>query len=280
MSHIVILVHKYWPFEKSVYFLNWFAKIWRRKGLKVTVIRGPGPFVEADLAILHIDLTEIPADYRSFVNQYPLVLNGQIKNISKRHISPNILQRKSSYQGSVIVKTNRNYGGMSEALLAQNGTFFQKRISVLRNKLPWALRSYLSISDYQIFDSVKEVPRAVWFNRNLIVEKFIPERHDGHYCLRTWIFLGDRDLGLTSYSDQPIVKSSNVLRREIVSEVPEELRQIRQKLGFDFGKFDYVMNDGRVVLYDANWTPALGALQSKEFLPKIQNLAEGIRAYL
>ena len=37
--------------------------------------------------------------------------------------------------------------------------------------------------------------------------------------------------------------------------VPEELRQTRRQLGFDYGKFDYGVVNGEVVLYDANRTP-------------------------
>jgi len=37
--------------------------------------------------------------------------------------------------------------------------------------------------------------------------------------------------------------------------VPEELHAMWARLGFDFGKFDYVVRDGQIVLLDANRTP-------------------------
>jgi hypothetical protein len=33
--------------------------------------------------------------------------------------------------------------------------------------------------------------------------------------------------------------------------VPQALREMRARLGFDYGKFDFVVNDGRATLFDA-----------------------------
>jgi hypothetical protein len=38
--------------------------------------------------------------------------------------------------------------------------------------------------------------------------------------------------------------------------VPEALRAERARLGFDYGKFDFVVVDGEAVLLDANRTPS------------------------
>ena len=62
--------------------------------------------------------------------------------------------------------------------------------------------------------------------------------------------------------------------------LPEELRQMRRDLDFDFGKFDYAIVNGRIVLYNANRTPTPGNFPQEHFLPGIRLLAEGIRAYL
>ena len=94
------------------------------------------------------------------------------------------------------------------------------------------------------------------------------------------MFLGDRETNSLSYSKQPIVKSENVIRREVVAEVPDELRQIRRELGFDFGKFDYAIVGDRVVLYDANRTPTLGNFPREQYLPRVRHLAEGIGAFI
>jgi hypothetical protein len=280
MHHIVILLHRHDTFDNPRYFLHETAEIWREKGLRVSVLYGPGPRVDADLAILHVNLTVVPDDYLAFVRQYPAVINGSVTDISKRLISTNLVCRGDGYQGQVIVKTNRNSGGCPEARLVKKGPLLRRCAHSLRKRLPWSCQSRLSVSDYHIFESVSQVPRVVWHNPDLVVERFLPECHDGFYCLRTWVFLGDRETNSLSYSDQPIVKSSNVLRRETVAEVPDELRQMRRHLGFDFGKFDYAIVNGRAILYDANRTPTLGNFPKEQFLPNIRLLAEGIRAYL
>ena len=67
---------------------------------------------------------------------------------------------------------------------------------------------------------------------------------------------------------------------ERLTEVPEELRQIRRDLKFDFGKFDYTMVDGRPVLFDANRTPTIGDFPKERYLPLAQTLARGIGAFV
>jgi hypothetical protein len=278
MHHIVILVHNHDTFNNSRYFLYEISEIWREQGLRMSVLHSPGPRVDADIAFLHVSLTVVPDDSLAFVRQYPVVINGSVTNISKRLTSTNLVCRDDGYEGQVIIKTNRNCGGQSEARLAKKGPLLRRCANSLRNMQPWSRRSQLS--DYPIFESVSQVPCAVWDNPDLVVERFLPERHNGFYCLRTWVFLGDRETNSVCYSDQPIIKSNNVLRREKVAEVPDELRQKRRDLGFDFGKFDYAIVNGQVVLYDANRTPTLGNFPKEKFLPGIRSLAEGIRAYL
>ena len=60
MHHVVILVHKHDTFDDFSYFLHEIAEIWREKGLCVNVLHGPRPRVDADQAILHVDLTVVP----------------------------------------------------------------------------------------------------------------------------------------------------------------------------------------------------------------------------
>jgi hypothetical protein len=112
------------------------------------------------------------------------------------------------------------------------------------------------------------------------VERFLPERDGNFYCLRTWVFLGPAETNSLCWAKSPIVKSHNVVKREAVPEVPQELRDIRQALGFDFGKFDYAIVDGRVVLYDVNRTPTLGNFDEEVVRERLSTLASGIDAYL
>ena len=280
MRHVLILVHRHDAFDKERYVLREVATVWREQGIRVTVARGPGEAVEADLVVLHVDLTVIPPEYAAVAARYPTVLNGAVGDISKRVVSAQLVRRGDGYDGPVIVKTDRNSGGSRERRLDARRGRVARRINGWRNRLPWTWRSHLDTGDYRVFDRAAQLPRAVWFNRSLVVERFLPERRDGHFCLRSWVFLGDRETNAISYATEPVIKSHNVVRREPVAEVPEELRAVRRKLKFDFGKFDYGIVDGRVVLYDANRTPMFGAMRREDYWPRVQLLAEGIAGFL
>jgi hypothetical protein len=137
----------------------------------------------------------------------------------------------------------------------------------------------MGVSDYRIFDSPRCVPWTVWRNRDLVVERFLPERRGEFYCVRTWLFLGDRETHSLAYARCPVIKLADVVRREVLSEVPEALRQRRRELGFDYGKFDYAIVNDQVVLYDANRTPSLGNFAPEQYMPRVRHLAEGIETF-
>lgn len=256
------------------------ADCWRQSGVEVHVLPGPDARVEADIGILHVDLTHVPADYLECARRFPYVLNGRVIDISKRHVSRNLVHAGDGYDGPVIVKTNRNCGGAGEDQVHGPPTGASRLIAGVRRRLPWTLRRDIPTADYRLFRSTREVPKLVWLNRDLVVERFLPEMRDGYYCLRTWVFLGDRETNSISYSSEPIVKSSSVVRRESVADIPDELRQIRTSMGFDFGKFDYSIVDGRPVLYDTNRTPSVARLKPEQFMPQARHLADGLESFL
>jgi hypothetical protein len=270
MAHVLILVHRHGSFDKPRYFMREIAEVWRAHGHQISVAHGPpapGRRIAADAAVLHVDLTVVPEDHLEFLGDFPVVINGRVKDISKRAISRNILHQGDDYDGPVIVKTDRNYGGIMEAQLAAR----------TGGRAP---SFTCEPKDYSVYRSPRDVPQATWGSADLVVEKFLAEQRDGCYSLRTWVFIGNRETNSLSWARQPIVKSDAVIRREPVAEVPAELREIRQSLGFDFGKFDYGIVDGRVVLYDANRTPAVGNFSREQFMPRIRLLAEGLAAFL
>jgi len=262
------------------YLLGRIASCWRESGMQVHLLRGPEATVQADLAILHVDLTAIPGDYLDLACRFPRTLNSRVTDISKRRISRNIVYPGDGYDGPVIVKTNRNCGGIPERRMFGRRTGLRGAIHGLRRRLPWAMRNELRTGEYRLFTAVRDVPRLVWLNSSFVVERFLPEVRDGYYCLRTWVFFGAQESNSLSYASEPIVKSSNVVRRELIPEVPDELREIRRSLGFDFGKFDYSIVDGRVVLYDTNRTPSIGSLSREQFLPQARHLAAGLSSFI
>jgi hypothetical protein len=275
-ADLVVILHERDRLDRPRYFLHDMVERWRGDGMEVHVHRGPDPRVEAPLALLHVNLTRTPKAYLAAARRYPRVINGEVTDISKRRISTGAVARRDGHPGPVIVKTDRNYDGRPELNLELTRRSPRRMIRAARNRLPWPYRSH-GIGEYPIFEAVDAVPRVVWRNRHLVVEQFRPERAaDGSYCLRTWMFLGSRQTHSLSYATGPVVKSRDVVRREVLGEVPAELQAIRRRLGFEFGKFDYVLVDGAPVLYDANRTPTLGEVSPEVLTRLIPELAAGI----
>jgi hypothetical protein len=273
---IAVLTHAKDKLESSSYLLNLLLDAWQKSGIEIVVLRGTDHFQAADALILHVDLTVIPQDYVACSKRYPVVINGRVYDISKRRISANILRAGDPYQGEVIVKTNRNAGGLRERTKERRGLL--KRVY---KRLPWSWTGKLSPDSYPIFPTPAAVPRAVWYNPRLVVEKYLPEREGEYYCLRQWIFFGDREVNQRVFSPEPIVKSRNVIHREYDLPIPDALRARRSKLGFDYGKFDYVLVNGEVALLDANRTPFSNPTNPSPRLSAIVNeLARGLDAFL
>jgi hypothetical protein len=251
-----------------------------------------GRFVTADVIIPHLDLTVTPDPYRDFLARYPLVVNGRVMDVSKSKISSNIVRKGDVYVGPVIVKTEWNYGGIPDSRLRINARsapsiarrIVRKAASTLglgrTGPTPWKLVESMDSGSYPVFSSLREVPAEVFENKNLVVEKFLPEVEGGDYCLRYYYFFGDREMNFLFKSREKVVKGSNAFQCE-EAPVPPELRAIRRRMGFDYGKFDYVLREGKVVLFDANRTPSYSTLEARQLARKAaRHLAEGIVSLL
>jgi hypothetical protein len=265
--NVAIFVYRHGSLDDSSnYLLREIASEWRDQGCSVSVVRGPGPKIDADIVFNHVDLTVLPPDHVAYLRLYPRVINGAVVDISKRLISRQTVRPGDGYGGPVIAKANLNAAGSKEAELALRGFFPPAYARVF--------------DEYQVFDSPSDVPDDYWRSSGIVVERFLVERIDDFYCLRTWVFLGDQESNSLSYANVPIVKQRDVVRRDVVPEVPEALRRMREELGFDYGKFDYALIDGEVVLYDVNRTPTLGAFSREEFLPRVRHYAAGLASLL
>jgi hypothetical protein len=291
-NRILVLLHpKDSTWELGYYLLQFLMREWEAMGFTVRVIRGIRQQVEADLVIPHVDLTITPEQYRDFLSIYPNVINKPVHDISKSRISVNLVGRNDTYAGPVIVKTDRNCGGLPERLSSgwRLGRWKRLRgayrlLAKLRRRDPshrsWRSVQYLQPSDYPVFPSVHEVPEEIFQNRNLVVEKFLSESDGSDYCVRYYYFFGSAEINLLFRSKASVVKAATALKVEEVP-VPEELYKMRKKLGFDYGKFDYVLRDGKVVLFDVNRTPATTLLQRWGLIDKVaRHLAGGINSQL
>jgi hypothetical protein len=277
---IAVLTHAAEDFHSSYYLLRYLIDMWGKAGIDAVVLRGTARYEEAEALILHVDLTVIPDDYLAFSRRYPLVINGRVRDISKRRVSTNLVGIRDAYDGPVIVKTDRNFGGVPERGLPSRGPW--RRLSRgLCGRLPWSVTGRLQPGDYPVYPSRRSVPLAVWLNPRLVVEKFIPEREGSYYALRQWVFLGDRGISQRILSREPVIKSSNVAHRERDVPVPEGMRALRKRMGFDYGKFDYVVYDGEPALLDANRTPGVyGHSPSPRLRDSLEEFAKGLYALI
>jgi hypothetical protein len=245
---------------------------WKRIGYKVVTHYGTRNLPQADIVILHVDATVVSDDYVDPLSKYPVVLNGNVLNISKNIFSKNILSAGDKYSGRVIVKTNANYGGVPEMSRAR---FIYSKLTLKWN---WERVAALDPNRYPIFENMESVSGGIWKNRNLIVEKFLPERTDTLFYVRYWMFLGDRGWAGRFGAKEPIVKFGRMVTRDESVDVPEELKALRKRLGFDYGRFDYVEHDGETVIYDVNKTVG-GAHHLDAYSDQLDMLAEGIKGF-
>lgn len=270
MATIVILEHRLQGKLGLPYMAYALAERWARAGHRILVHRGLEAPPPGALAINNIEPTVTPPAYRALFERYPRVVNGWVIDISKSRFSQDIIGRDSDWRGPVIVKTEANFGGKPEQLLrAAAGQ------AIEADDIPAGPVA----EGYPTYTTAAEVPEAAWTTPGLIVERFLPERDERGYYLRVWTFFGDRERSSRYRCAAPIVKSHNVLEREEVP-VPAAMRAWREKLGFDFGKFDYVLSGGRYVLLDVNRTPSLPASLPPEVAAGMDALAPGLAAFL
>ena len=268
------------------YFIWALSKVWREQGHTVEVVKGVRNRIDADVVIPHMDATVVPPEYVEFLQKFPCVVNRGASDISKRVISQNLLARGDAYDGPVIVKTNLNCGGGPDINFSGTKVFFSARskkfwpawLSFNRRKSSsdWEKVNCMRCEDYQVFPSLKEVPAAVFSNPWLVVERFLPEHENGIYYLRIYKFFGNQAYCARLGSPHPIVKLRNITSREEVP-IPEEVVAVRRSLSMDYGKLDFVMREGRAIVFDVNRTP--GRVSPPERMrAKAVQLAPGIES--
>lgn len=256
------------------YALGALARIWKRRGLRVHV--GRDYDADASVCILHHDLTK-----QAVIPEAPAGaahVNAAVLDISKRLISTLSVGPDSDWPGPVILKTNGNHFGIADTWGVRRS--FSTKVRMKLRHVSWRLARMLPEEEYPVLPSLRDVPDWVWRDPEIIVEKFMPERtSDGLYALRGWMFLGDQGYGYRLFSTDPFVKVGTMTHHEYLEDTPEELVALRARLKFDFGKFDYVMHDGKALVLDVNKTPAFGD-DSEEETPRLLRLADGIETFL
>lgn len=278
--------------EQGVYFIEVIARCLREAGHEVVFINGLQKNITADLAILHVNLSVVPDEYVRYTMQFPVTLNLNVTDIRKCTISQNQVQPNDDYDGPVIVKTDKNCGGIPESKIYNQA--LPKRRSVMRyvrksvrktRNLGIKLNllntdtSRLVETEYResfrVFDDKDSVPKYFWHDDDWIIEKFLPEIEDSRFVIRNAYFLGDKMICFKTFSSDPIVKEEKEVRSQKI-EMPDEIIRLRNKFGLDYGKIDFVMHNEEPVVLDIGKTIGGGDYGRDTAL----TLAQGILSYL
>jgi hypothetical protein len=252
------------PERAALYAVHHLAELWRSEGLEVEYLYGVDRFVPADVVIVHVDLSVVPAEYIDFARRYPVAVNGELNDIRKSSYSTLRLIRDSDHAGEVIAKSNLNYAGVPERVLG----------------LGSGPSEFPAPTDYRVYRSVAEVPPHLFEDDRVIVERFMPEYEDGRYHVRTLEFVGDRHTSLRLASDHHVVGDATEVSHEQV-DPPAELFALRKRMRLDYGKFDYVVHGSTVSVLDVNKTVGASAGIAGEELQELRrHRAGGIHAYL
>lgn len=238
---IVLLFHESDREMQPFYSVSRMVPVWEADGHEVVRLFGTADFVEADLVFVHVDLSDVPEAYLAFAARYPAAVNGRIRSIRKRIFSPHLVRPGDDWEGLVIVKSDRNYGGWPESLRGL------PRLDGHGTEAPF--RSPL---DYVVCPR-SEVPDRIFQSADFVVQRFLPEVEDGLFQVRTYTFLGDWGACERLASDRPVVKAESKVSSG-PAPVDQRVEALRKDLGMDYGKIDYLYHQGELVVLDLNKT--------------------------
>ncbi len=283
--HIAVLWHERdRGRDLARYAITHLAEHWRNDGHVVRSIFGTDRFEGADLIVVHVDLSVVPAHYLDFAAHYPICVNGRVQDIRRTAFSRILLGPDDAYAGPVIVKSNANHAGAPERARAPIGVAaigwrVRRRMATIYRPPDDDPPLFATPLDYRIFDRLADVPPA-WFARHdLVIERFLPERDGDGYAVRNYQFLGDRWTCTRMLASHPIVNAYTQVGVEPV-ELDPEIERLRHQLGFDYGKFDYVIHEGTAVLLDTNKTTGAAAPPlTPEAIQGRRHRAEGLYSY-
>jgi len=245
MATIVLLEHEMQGRLGIPYMAHALARRWQDRGHAVHFHRGLSTPPAGDVALAHLDVTVVPEAYRELERRYPRVINGRTWDIRKSGYSTVRVLRDDPWPGKVIIKSDANHAGQVDDAL---------RRLALREGIPSDIPERPVLASYYLCDSIAKVPQQAWETPGVLVEKFVPESDEGGNYLRVWTFLGSCERNMRYCSDDLLIRGGNFKSRE-PAQVPDEMREWREKLGFEYGKLDYVRHEGEYILLDANRTP-------------------------
>ena len=269
MARIVVIQHQTHPRNCEKFSLKLLLDRWQEDGHEPMIVSGVDDLPDADLAILHLNLSIVGKNYVEAARRYPCVVNGAALDIRKKVVSRNIIGLDDEWDGPVIVKTDLNCGGLPELEARRLALKFGGELV----DAPPGRAGYL------LYRHKNNVPERFWAQDHMVVERFLPECDGNDFYLRTWIFFGDHERCRRIAGDKPMLKGADYRDIEAV-EVPDFLRSERERLGFDYGKFDFVIHDGEPILLDANKTPGIPPETRPDLRESYLALAGGLDSFL
>ncbi|MEM9303547.1 MAG: ABC transporter substrate-binding protein [Pseudomonadota bacterium] len=245
------------------YFIRHLVRLWSADGIRVLIVRPGRRVPKVDLLINHVDMSKLSDEYRDIIEAHPNVINRRVLDIRKSVLSRHLVDRSSAWPGPVIVKTDLNYGGYPERAMAGKGPTSHSSSGINHPK------------KYRVFERSDRVPEAYFDDPALIVEKFLPERIDGRNAIRGYHFLGDAEDCYLITSSHPVINESTYESYE-ETDVHPKVRAIRQELGFEYGKFDYVVHHDEPIVFDTNKTIGYYTDDGPEWLALLRRRANAL----
>lgn len=222
-------------------------------------------------AFLHVDLTEVPEEFRRVQDRYDACVNGRATTISRLLYTTARVGRDEPYAGPVIVKTVLNHHGWPEFRYGASRTFARKAWHSLASRVVQG-RAARACPGYRVCASIEAVPPSVWADRRLMVERFLAGRLQPPLEKYRYDFFFDVGLNLRSVHDSLLAEPESVVSVETVTDVPSEVSEVRRRLNLDFGAIDYFVVDGCAVVIDANKTVGISPSWVARFTPVARHL--------
>jgi hypothetical protein len=221
-------------------------------GMRCRVLDRVDREVSGRIAIVHVDLTEVPETLMPLPNLYELCLNGEAKSIHRHLYSRARIDRKSAYGGPVIVKTVLNHRGLPELInRCRSDSQMLWRWHFDRGQL---MREHCP--EYVIYPSKEFVPKAVWGDQRLLVERFVPNSMSLPVTKYRYDFFLDVTRHLREVYDSLLSDNTTVREVSVAGDIPQAVREVRRDLRLDFGSIDYFVVDDEAIVVDVNKTTA------------------------
>lgn len=283
VATVLILTHRGEAERLRHYFISLVAREWEAHGIRVRVHSDPDVAVPADICLLHVDRSVVDSHYTDFAGNYPYSGNLHVTDIRKRRYSRNQIQTGDGYEGPVIVKSSLNCAGLPELGDRPHRTpreflnrFNRSITGRVPSFFPFQQPAISGKAHYRIFPERRMLPVGWLSRQDIVIERFRPERHENHYVLREWYFLGDKEFFNCEISKDPVF-TSGAHCPELAEAPPEAIRQIRRDMRVDYGKIDYVVEaGGTAILYDVNKTIGVSNPDSPLALGIASTLAGGL----